>query len=272
MTTVQTMLPHALRRAAIALCLAAFAALSACAPKDTLSPPDVLVAPYHAVSGDVLWAVAPLVNESGVSFVDTGMIADQIIHSIDQVRGLACLPLNRTIAAMRARGMTSVASPQDARALATALGVDGLIVGVVAAYDPYDPPKLGLKLALFARNPGVESASLDPLRLQISYTEFDRKLATQYLTKPVATVSQHLDGSNHEVQMEVRRYATGRHEAETALGWKAIMASMDLYTQFSAFVAVSRLIDQERIRLAQPSQSSSASAETTKPEYTPFTR
>ena len=271
MTTVQTMLPHALRRAALALGLAALAALSACAPRDTLNPPDVLVAPYHPATGDVLWAVAPLVNESGVSFVDTGMIADQIIHSIDQVRGLACLPLNRTLAAMRARGMTSVASPQDARALANALGVDGLIVGVVAAFDPYDPPKIGLKLALFARNPGVESASLDPLRLQISYTESDRRIATQYLTKPVATVSEHLDAANHEVQMEVRRYATGRHEAESAIGWRAIMASMDLYTQFASFVAVSRLIDQERIRLAQP-PAATANAETTKPEYTPFTR
>ena len=270
MTTVQTMLTHALRRVLFALCIGALAMLSCCAPRETLNPPDVLVAPYHAASGDVLWAVAPLANESGVSFVDTAMVADQIIHSVDQVRGLACLPLNRTLAAMRARGMTSVASPQDARALATALGVDGLIVGVIAAYDPYDPPKLGLKLALFARNPGVESASLDPLRLQISYTESDRRIATQYLTKPVATVSEHLDAANHEVQLEIRRYATGRHETESALGWKAIMASMDLYAQFASFVAVSRLIDQERIRLAQPT--TTARADTTKPDYSPFTR
>jgi hypothetical protein len=256
MTTVQTMLFRAVRAAALAVGAIALMTVSACAPKETLSPPDVLVAPYNAVHGDVLWAVAPLANESGASFVDTEMVADEIIHSIDQVRGLACLPLHRTLGAMRAHGMTSVATPQDARNLANALGVDGLIVGTITSYDPYDPPKLGLKLALFARNPGVETPALDPLKLQLSYTEFDRRLASQYLTKPVATVSQHLDSANHEVQMELRRYATGRHEPEGPLGWKQIMASMDLYTQFSAFVAVSRLIDQERLRLAQPTTAS----------------
>ena len=40
------------------------------------------------------------------------------------------------------------------------------------------------------------------------------------------------------------------------------MASMDLYTQFASFVAVSRLIDQERLRLAQPA---TATAEPTAP-------
>jgi hypothetical protein len=179
------------------------------------------------------------------------MVADQIVAKIDEVRGIACLPMNRTLAAMRARGMRMVASPQDARVLAETLGVDGLIVGTITAYDPYNPPKLGTKLALFARNAGVDAPQLDPLRLQIAYTEYDRQIATQYLSKPVATVSQHLDASNHEVLMELQRYATGRHDPESALGWKAITQSMDLYTQFAAFVAVSRLIDQERLRVAR---------------------
>src|SRR5262249_33110495 len=160
--------------------------------KPDLTPPDVLVAPYNHGDGDVLWAVAPLANESGVSFVDATMVADQIVAKIDEVRGIACLPMNRTIAAMRARGMQMVTTPQPARGLAESRGVDGLIVGAITAYDPYDPPKLGMKLALFARNAGVDSPQLDPLRLQIAYTEFDRRIATQYLSRPVATVSQHL--------------------------------------------------------------------------------
>ncbi len=217
-----------------------------------LDPPDVLVAPYNTVQGDVLWAVAPLGNESGVSFVDTGMVSDALVSKIDEVRGIACLPLNRTLAAMRARGIKRVSTPAEARQLAQALGVDGLIVGTITAYDPYDPPTLGIKLAMFARNPGVDTPQLDPLRLQMSYTEFDRKLASAYLTKPVATVSEHLSGANHEVQMELRRYATGRHDPNAALGWKSMLKSMPLYTDFAAYVAVSRLIEQERLRVTRP--------------------
>jgi hypothetical protein len=244
--------PGRTRRGALACALAA-ALLAACAPKDRdrLDPPDVLVAPYGRTQGDVLWAVAPLANESGVSSVDTGMIADRLVAGIDEVRGVSCLPLNRTLAAMRVRGMRTVSTPADARALATALGVDGLIVGTVTAYDPYDPPKLGLKLALFARSPGADAPQQDPFRLQMAYTESDRRLAAQYLDRPVATVSQHLDGANHEVQMDVRRYATGRHDPHSALGWKGVLASMDLYTQFAAYSAVSRLIEQERLRVAR---------------------
>jgi hypothetical protein len=236
---------------AMAAVLMTLSAGGCSASKPGLTPPDVLVAPYNGGDGDVLWAVAPLANESGVSFVDANMVADQIVAKIDEVRGIACLPMNRTLAAMRARGMRMINSPQEARTLAETLGVDGLIVGTITAYDPYNPPKLGMKLALFARTAGVDAPTLDPLRLQISYTEYDRRIATQYLSKPVATISQHLDASNHEVQMELQRYATGRHDPDSALGWKAVMQSMDLYTQFAAFVAVSRLIDQERLRVAR---------------------
>jgi hypothetical protein len=272
MTTVQTML-RLLRalcaskgRSSLATALLLLVVLPACDKNhDRLDPPDVLIAPYNSVHGDVLWAVAPLANESGVSFVEPEMVADQIVAKIDEVRGLSCLPLNRTLAAMRALGMRRVTTPQEARTLANTLGVDGLIVGTITAYDPYDPPKLGLKLALFARNPGVESASLDPLRLQISYTESDKRLASRYLTTPVATVSEHLDGANHEVQMELKRYSTGRHNPDGPMGWKRMLASMELYTQFAANVAVSRLIDQERLRLAQPTTTSTANADKTTP-------
>lgn len=250
MTTVQSMFFRGLWCACVAL---VGLLIQGCGgTRERLDPPDVLVAPYNTVQGDVLWAVAPLANESGASFVDTGMVSDALIAKIDEVRGIACLPLNRTLAAMRARGMRRVATPAEARQLAQTLGVDGLIVGTITAYDPYDPPTLGLKLALFARNPGVDAPQMDPLRLQMSYTEFDRKLASVYLTKPVATVSEHFAGANHEVQMELQRYATGRHDPGAALGWKSLLKSMPLYTEFSAFVAVSRLIEQERLRVTRP--------------------
>ena len=265
MTTVQPMLRRAAEETATLVVAAALAALmliaAGCSQRTELRIPEALVAPYSNVQGDVLWAVAPLANESGVSFVDTGMIADRIVSKIDEVRGLSCLPLNRTIAAMRARGMRAVTNPNEARALAEMMGVDGLIVGTITAYDPYDPPKLGIKLALFARNPGVETPQMDPMRLQIAYTDYHRAIAQQYLSRPVATVSEHFDGANHAVKTELRRYAEGRCEPESALGWKSLLQSMDLYTQFAAYAAVSRLIDQERLRLGATSRTTTVNAD-----------
>lgn len=250
MTTVQTMLA----RAAVILSIAAAALNSAgCASKgERLEPPEVLVAPYDTSKGDVLWAVVPLGNESGVSTVDTFMVSDALVNKIDEARGLACLPLNRTIAAMRSRNMSAVRSPAEARIIANLLGVDGLIVGSVTSYDPYNPPKLGLKLALFSREADGGVMSVDPMILQMAYTDAIRTQRTRYDDKPIATLSEHLDGSNHEVQMEAMRYAVGRSNPGSSLGWRKVLASMDLYTEFSAQVAVARLLEQERLRLAQP--------------------
>lgn len=250
MTTVQTMLRVFARGALAALVLVTHAA---CQPQGRPAPvpPQVLVAPYDASTGEVLWAVAPLGNESGVSEVNLDMIADALVARIDEVRGIACLPLNRTLAAMRARGMRSIRTPGDARQLALALGVDALVVGNVTAYDPYDPPKLGLSVALYSRDRSM-AKPIDPVKLKRSYSDYGQITRSQFADRPSAVISEHLDGANHEVKMELMRYAQGRHEADSARGWRGHLASMDLYTEFAAFVAVSRLLEQERLRLGQP--------------------
>jgi hypothetical protein len=64
-------------------------------------------------------------------------------------------------------------------------------------------------------------------------------------------VSEHLDAKNHQVLMDVKSYAEGRHDPKTALGWKRFTASMDLYTEFAAWRTVGQLVDHEWIRLAR---------------------
>src|SRR6185369_9689416 len=120
--------------------------------------------------GETLWAVAPLANESGVSTLDASKVSDALAGAVGQARGMGAIPVNRVFAAMAAKNITFIRTPQDARIVADALGVDGLIVGSVTAYDPYDPPKLGLNLALFQREK-PEASSLDPKALQRSYTD-----------------------------------------------------------------------------------------------------
>jgi len=259
MTTVQTMLGtcRAGFALAAALLLIILFAPGCAADKDARVPPRVLVAPYDSSRGEALWAVAPLANDSGVSFAETGLVADAIVSKVNESRGVACLPLNRTIGAMRARGLTAIRSPGDARMLMNALGVDALLVGSITAYDPYNPPKLGLALAIFASENRAADA-VDPMKLQAAYTDQDPQVRTQFLDKPIATISEHFDGSNHEVQLAIQRYAAGRTEAASALGWRGMLASMDLYVEFAAHEAVSRLLEQERLRLAQPGEASQA--------------
>ncbi len=222
---------------------------------DSLRPPHVLVAPYDATEGNVLWAVVPLINESGTTNADSFAISDALVARITETRGLSAVPVNRTIGAMRSLGLTQVATVADARVLAQALGADGVIVGSITAWDPYDPPKIGISVALFAREGRLRTGDdwLDPVALEMAYTDYGLAPATASAVSqaPASVVAGHLDGANHETLMEVRRYAEGRHDYDAALGWRRYLASMDLYTDFAAYWAVRGLLDKEQLRLAR---------------------
>jgi len=223
--------------------------------RDQLYPPGVIVSPYDTSAGEVLWAVIPPMNESGTSLASELAIGDAIVGAAQGVRGVRCLPINRTIEALGALQLRrGIQSSGDAHRVAEYLGADAVLVGSVTAYDPYDPPVLGLALALYAR-PGAMahagSASLDTRALTMAFTDFGTFDAVSFAGEPVSVVAERLDARSHEVQLAVRGYAEGRSDPNSALRWRVYLASMDLYTQFAAHHTVGRLIDEEWLRLAR---------------------
>ena len=106
----------------------------------------VVTSPYERRQ---VFAVAPLRNESGNRYADGLNLADKLAQQLALTRGIDVLPVNRTLAAMHALGFGQITEVRQARQLQRALGVDGLVVGTVTAYDPYNPPKLGLALELY---------------------------------------------------------------------------------------------------------------------------
>jgi hypothetical protein len=233
--------------------LIACAGLGGCnSNPDILEAPQVLVSPYEGKTQEALWGVVPLGNESGVSGVDTYMVTDKLAGAIDEARGITCLPVNRTLAAMRALRMSQVRSPEDVRAIAVTMGVDALVVGTVTDYDPYNPPKIGLSVALYVRDAADNPGQVDPAKMQGAYSDDRVRVQSRYSGRPAASVSEHLDASNHDVLFQVQQYARGRHNKASASGWRGMLVSMDRYTEFAAYTVVSRLIDQERIRVGIP--------------------
>lgn len=255
MTSAQTMFLTPLIRAigaGVSLLAAAWIGGCADAPSgDRLVQPTVEVSPYDPSRGEVLWAVVPLRNESGTSLADPLVISDALVGAVSEVRGLRCLPINRTIEAMRALELGAVQDPADAAALAKVLGVDGLIIGTITAYDPYDPPTLGVSLGLYVLPGSMSLASaVDPRELTYQPAEWAPRSGVPPGAGPAASVSEHLDAHNHEVLAAVRQYAQGRHDPARPLGWRRYVMSMDLYTQFAAHHLVAGLVAHERRRLA----------------------
>jgi hypothetical protein len=247
---VRRSLAHAF--SAVSLLLIAHA-IPACNKDDRakLHAPEVLIAPYSSTRGEALWAVAPLANESGSSVPDALAISDALVAKVAETQGINCVPMNRTLAAIRAMGNRPINTPAAARALANTLGVDAVLVGSITAYDPYDPPTVGLSLALMARERSPNALLDDPMRLSSAPTDQATPLHSGWLDQPVSTIAEHLDAQNHQTLMNLRQYATGRHDAGSALGWRSYLVSMDLYTEFATHYTLGRLLDQERLRIAQ---------------------
>lgn len=219
-------------------------------PKDVLVPPQKIVAPYDASGGEALWAIAPVRNESGTTALDTGALGDKLAAAAEEIEGVRCVPLNRTLDAMRTLQMQAVRTPGDARKLAQAMGVDGVIVPTVTAWDPYTP-KIGLSAALYANPTWLASGrtTLDPRALESSPT-VATGAGTRYADSPTAVASEHLDGKNNQVLMDLKSFADGRERAPNAYGWRRYLASMDLYSEFAAYRILDGIIREEWVRTA----------------------
>ncbi len=226
-------------------------------PQDPLVMPRVLAAPYAAASGEVTWAVVPLRNESGVATVSGEAMGDKLVAAVEEVRGVRCVPLNRTLLAMRALEMDSVRSPADARKLAEVLGVDGVLVGSITAWDPYTPV-LGLSVALYAR-PGAalgQRPMLGPRDVSTQTTE--ARGPASLSDGPLALVSEHLDSKNNSILLDVQAFGEGRQNGPSALGWRRYLESMDLYSEFAAYRVVDEIIRSEWIRVGASGPSAPA--------------
>ena len=94
-------------------------------------------------------------------------------------------------------------------------------------------------------------ADLDSRALSMAYTDFGSFDGSRFAGDPVNSVSQHMDARDHAVLMDLKRYAMGRSDQNSALRWRIYTASMELYTQFVAHHTVGRLIDEEWLRYAR---------------------
>lgn len=248
MTSAQRMLLGALVPVAIAL-------IGGCALNEPrLSPPTRLTAPYDTSRGDVIWAVVPPRDESGTTAADASAVGDALVAAATEVDGISVLPLNRTIRAMRTLGLQAVTNPSEAGQLASVLGADAVLVPTLTAWDPYDPPVIGLNAGLFPApgRLGERNSSIDDTRVfQLQATEGLETPDPRDALRPASATSRLHDARDHETLMALRRYAEGRTETDDPMGWRVYLKSMPLYTAFSAHQTVGSLLDEEWLRLAR---------------------
>ncbi|MCE9592327.1 MAG: hypothetical protein K8S99_17610 [Planctomycetes bacterium] len=232
---------------------------------------DPLVSPYPETR---VWAVAPLRNESGTLHADGVRIAEHLARQLENAFHIDVLPVNRTLSAMEAMQIRDITTPADARKLLATLGCDALVIGTVTSYDPYDPPKLGMAIELYTSQHYDQTVAINPRNLTSAATPGDPPPPPQpgRVKQPVSTVSAFFDSADPEVRRKLQRYASDRRkDKDDPLAfirpddesWHVYRISMDLYSEFVAYVMSWRLLRAETNRLTPVP----VTASTTQPEY-----
>jgi len=251
MTSAQSMQPVRLWRAGlrsivIAAALGLPTVLAGC--NGQLAEPATVQAPYPRLQA---WGVAPFLNESGVSIVDTPRIADGFVAEVQQIAGIDTIPVNRVIAAMRETGIPEVVTHGDALTIMNLLQLDGLVVGTITAYDPYRPLRFGMAVQLYTRQPLETEVNPRDLTASTSGTASPGEIGPP---RPVAQAAGVFDAKDHRTLRRLEEYAAGRHEPRSAFGPEIYLVSMDLYTGFVCHQLLQDLLRSEEYRMALAAQ------------------
>jgi hypothetical protein len=238
---------HGMRIALRVGLLALLLALPGCF---TAGDEDGLVAPYE---GRHVWAVAPLKNESGTRAADGLALADTLAQRLETVEGLEVLPVNRVLKAMDGLGMRRLDTREQAMELLGAIRADGLVVGTITAYEPYEPPKLGLALDLYT-SLALHRAPLDVRELTKAATDPTAEPASDPPTQPVVSVSALYDANEPAVRERLSAYAQRRSKEERVGAERLYRISIDRYSEFVSHAIVDRLLEAERARLERVKQ------------------
>ena len=138
-------------------------------------------------------AVAPFFNLSDERTVDGRKFALAYFAELQVVPGFEVVPLGVVEEAI-IEHRVDLSRPSEARRLAQILGVDAVVIGSVTDYNPYYPPRCGMRVEWYAANPGFheippgyglpwgtpeEEYIPDPLVFESEFALAKAQLATQ---------------------------------------------------------------------------------------------
>ncbi len=230
-----------------AMLLAPLATLAGCGMFASKKPPLPVEMPMESPYADVhTYAIAPAINLSGSRDFDPLVVSDILFGEMEQVRGLNVLPVNKTLMAMQKLGVHNIEDVRTAQHIAEVMQVDALVVPAVTAYDPYNPPTVGMILQLYT--PRLSPAGGTVAVVQGNNPGGAAPEAAGDEPEPVAQVNAMFQGTNQSVLRELHAYAEGRTEYGSALAEERFVMDVDSYMRFVCHAMVRRLMDVERTR------------------------
>lgn len=209
---------------------------------------DRAVTPRPAPATRVV-AVAPVINLSNTAGFDALVLTDMLAAELTNIDGLAVIAPNRARAVLLQHGKTSVETAEDALALADELHADATIVAAITAYDPYEPPKLGLVLQWYAQ-PRSQAARLDPVAASRLASEIT--LPEAAAPAPGVQIQRFYDAADEDLLDDIQDYGQDREGHRSPYAWRRYVVSQELFVRYCIGNAIRTMLTQER--LARESQ------------------
>jgi hypothetical protein len=190
------------------------------------------------------WAVAPVLDLSGQQ-VDPILQADLVFQQLQTVHGITAIPVNRVVEVYVGLGIEKIQTEQQAQLVCELLGCDALLVTSVTAYDPYNPPKVGASMQLFARGGSFarQASNVDARELARRAAPPPGEEALPQTGSFLQAVGMY-DAANGTVRDALMEYAQGRNDPVGALKSKEYLVSIDRYAGFAYHELIKGLLGQ----------------------------
>jgi hypothetical protein len=188
------------------------------------------------------WAVAPAIDLSGQKQVDPILQADLLHQQLQQVAGLNIIPVNRVVEVYAALRIEQLQSEEQAALVCDLLGCDALVMVAVTAYDPYDPPKMGVALQVFRKGQYRRPADIDPRELARRAAPPPGQGQAPTTRPAFVQVVGMFDAANGSIRADLMRYAQGRSDPTGPYKERAYLVEMDRYCGFVYHSLIEQLL------------------------------
>jgi len=229
----------------ICLALAIGPGLSGCAGRRAYR----ISSPYPAT---LTIAIAPVLNFSGASDIDTLNVTDILYSELQQVQGITVVPVNRVLAQLAQDRIDDVQTPHQAVNLAKRVDADMIMVSAITEYDPYYPPIVGIASQIFTvtNDPPVHSA-VDPIALQRLASPLRITVDDKRGHLPTSQLSRIYNSRDRRIVDEVKQFASSRGTGTSPYKWQLYLRSQTHYLRFVCHQGIRELFEKEAARIEQ---------------------
>jgi len=187
-------------------------------------------------------AVAPVLNLSGSEDFDPLKLTDLIASEFLAFDNVAVVPVNLTLAELERQGKAAVETPEDALALAEALGADVTVVTAVTEYNPYFPPVVGLVMQWYAAPRASAATGWDPVAASRLAADAGYELSDSNGPAPRRQLQRVFNAAHDNVLKEVREYAGRRDGDKGPYGWRKYLRSQELYVRYCGWAMIRTML------------------------------